>query len=313
MNTKHIFLINPTAGKINPLVHLSPMIKAAAKEKKVPFIIRQTESKGHAMQLAQEYCESGDNVRLYACGGDGTLNEVLTGALGFDNAQIACIPCGTGNDFIRNFATNKDFMNFENYIDGTPIDIDLLKVNEYISAAITSVGLDAEVAYGVKNYRRVPLVNGAMAYHFSILRQLCNELGRKLRIEIEDEVFEGEFLLVAICNGKTYGGGVKASPFSNVQDGIFEVNIVNKISRLKIATVISTYKKGEHLNSNGTVKDNLSQIITYKTAQNINIFPLDNKPLMLNIDGECVECEKINAKILKKAAKFILPNNMNYI
>ncbi len=310
MQQKHIFLINPTAGKFNALVALSPQIKAIAKQKKLPLVIRQTEYKGHAEILAREYAQTGENIRLYSCGGDGTLNEIIKGAYKFNNVQIGCIPCGTGNDFVRSFGDTQCFLDIEDNIDGTAVDIDLINVNDNISASITSVGLDAEVAFGVKNYRRIPLVNGKTAYHMSIIQQVLNKLGRSYKIELDDEILEGEFLLIAVCNGKAYGGGVMASPLSNVQDGILEINIVNKISRVKIASVISKYKKGEHLTENGEVIDSLKDFFTYKTAQKICITPLDGKEIKMNLDGECVQSSKMQAKIIKSATNFIVPSKL---
>ncbi len=310
LQQKHIFIINPTAGKVNALVALSPKIKAIAKQRKLPFIIRQTEYKGHAEILAREYAKTNEDIRLYACGGDGTLNEVIKGAYEYNNVEIGCIPCGTGNDFIRSFGEENHFDNIEDIIDGTAVDIDLIKVNDDISAAITSVGLDAEVGFGVKNYRRIPLVNGKMAYHFSIIQQVLNKLGRYYRVELDNEVIEGEFLLIAVCNGKAYGGGVMASPLSNVQDGILEVNIVKKISRLKIASVISKYKKGEHLTNDGEVIENLQEFFTYKTTKKICITALDENELRMNLDGECVVNKQLQAHVIEKATKFIIPKNL---
>ncbi len=307
---KHIFLLNPTAGKVNPFVALAPKIKQAAKSKNIPFIIRQTERKGHAQELTQEYAKQGEKIRVYACGGDGTLNEVIRGAYGFDNVEVACIPCGTGNDFIRNFGTSQDFMELSDYIDGSAIDIDLISVNGDVSAAITSVGIDAEVAHGLKNYRRLPLVTGTMAYNMSIIEQVCGKLGRNFKVEIEDEIIEDNFLLIAICNGKAYGSGIIASPLSDLQDNMLEVILVKKINRLKIASVLSIYKKGEHLTKDGQVVKNLQDIIYYKTARKIKITATDGNELKLNIDGECVIADELSAEILHKAVKFVLPKSL---
>ena len=102
-------------------------------------------------------------VRFYACGGDGTLNEVFSGAYRYPDAQVACVPLGSGNDFVKNFGTAEEFLDLEDNIAGIAVPVDLMQVGEsQISAAICSVGLDAAVAYSIPHFRRLPLCGGTM-------------------------------------------------------------------------------------------------------------------------------------------------------
>lgn len=76
---QHIFIINPTAGKVDASVALIPQIHAAASRAGVRPTIEVTRRAGQARDLAAKYASSGQEIFLYACGGDGTLNEVLQG------------------------------------------------------------------------------------------------------------------------------------------------------------------------------------------------------------------------------------------
>ena len=102
---QHIFIINPTAGKVDASVALIPQIHAAASRAGLHPTIEVTRRAGQARDLAAQYAAGGEEVYLYACGGDGTLNEILQGTVGHPNAAIGCVPCGSGNDYVRNFGT----------------------------------------------------------------------------------------------------------------------------------------------------------------------------------------------------------------
>ena len=118
---QHIFIINPTAGKVDASVALIPQIHAAASRAGIHPTIEVTRRAGQARDLAAKYAASGQEVFLYACGGDGTLNEVLQGAAGYDNAAVGCVPCGSGNDYVRNFGTQAQFLDLDAQLAARPL------------------------------------------------------------------------------------------------------------------------------------------------------------------------------------------------
>ena len=98
---KHIFIINPAAGKADKTAEYTAKITAACEG--LDYEILLTQAPGDATRMAREAAETGREVRLYACGGDGTLNEVVAGAAGYDNAAVTCYVGGSGNDFVKIF------------------------------------------------------------------------------------------------------------------------------------------------------------------------------------------------------------------
>lgn len=306
---KHIFIVNPISGKSDATVYLIPKIHEMARAQGLDYAVHVTEKAGHATSLAQQYGASGDAVRLYACGGDGTLNEVLMGAYPYANLEVASVPCGSGNDFVRCFGTPEDFLNLVDNCNGAAIPIDLISANGTISAAICSVGIDSEVVYGIPKFRRIPFCGGKTAYNLSILQCLLRPIGRKMRVTIDDKVIEGTFLLATICNGKTYGGGYKASPDADLQDGILEVILVKKISRFRIAQVLSLYKNGQHIEHEAVIPK-MQDIMTYDKAKKVVIALADGHPAIINIDGECTCVDSLTAQVLPLAAKFVLPASL---
>ena len=306
---KHIFIINPVSGTTNPETYLRKNIEKVAHELSIDYQIVLTKYPGHAKELAESFSKSQEPVRFYACGGDGTFNEVVEGTLGYPNADTACIPCGSGNDFIRNFGSKEDFLDLKNMIQGSRCKIDVIKTQYGIATAICSAGLDAQVAYGIPKFRRIPFCGGETSYKLSIITSLCSKLGHKLRIVADSEVFEDEFLMLAICNGMTYGGGFKAAPQADMQDGLLDLVMVKKISRLRIAKVVNIYKQGKHL-IDGCVIPEFQDVMTFRRVKEVHIQVLDQRPIVITKDGECAPRMQLDANVEPCIANIVVPKSI---
>ena len=102
---KHIFLINPAAGKKgNAESIIRPQIEDYCGKEGLDYEIYVTKCQGDAQNYCREHAKSGEALRFYACGGDGTLYAVVNGAYGYPNCEVAVIPLGSGNDFVRRSA-----------------------------------------------------------------------------------------------------------------------------------------------------------------------------------------------------------------
>ena len=108
---KHLFIINPAAGKSDKTAEYTAKIESACKGQ--DYEIRLTEAPGDATRFAREAAKRGEEVRLYACGGDGTLNEVVAGAAGYDNAAVTAYVGGSGNDFVKMFDDRDAFRDLD--------------------------------------------------------------------------------------------------------------------------------------------------------------------------------------------------------
>ncbi len=306
---RHVFVVNPISGKADASGTLVPRIIEAAKALGAEYSIHLTEYPRHADRLARKEAEKGDEVRLYACGGDGTLNEVLLGAMGFANAAVGCVPCGSGNDFVRNFGGSEPFLDLADLMQGFAVPIDLIDTGHGIAAAICAAGLDAQVAYGIPRFRRIPLCGGSMAYNLSIVSSICGKLGHKLRIRADGEVFTGEFLMLAICNGTSYGGGFKAAPQARMDDGLLDLVMVRKIGRVQIAKVIGVYKNGGHM-QNGRVLPQFESLIQHRQVRHVSLETLDGRPIIVTEDGECAPRNALDVRVVPGAGRILLPRSL---
>ncbi|MEG0804572.1 MAG: diacylglycerol kinase family protein, partial [Pygmaiobacter sp.] len=269
---KHVFIVNPCAGKADASQTLVPKLIEQLAPLNLDYAIELTRYPHHATEITKQYAMAREPVRFYSCGGDGTLNEVLTGAYLYPETEVACVPLGSGNDTVRNFGTKEDFLDILDNIEGTAIPIDLMDIDGVIGVAICSVGLDAAVAYDIPKFRRLPLVGGSMAYNMAILENLCKPLGKVMSVTVDGEAMVGKYLIVAIANGSYYGGGFRAAPCARLDDGLLDVILVKKISRLRIAGVISKYQMGKHM-ANDVVDEALRAIVTFRRGKEITILP----------------------------------------
>ena len=166
---KHIFIINPTAGKSDSRQKIYDMADRLRREHDLDVQCILTKKQGHATELARKLCESGEDLRFYACGGDGTVNEVANGIIGYDNAAMTVIPVGTGNDFLKNFGDDAEkFRDAENLWNGPQFPMDAIDVNGRVALTIACSGIDARVAADVHKYSESPLLDGKGSYIYSL-------------------------------------------------------------------------------------------------------------------------------------------------
>lgn len=311
---RYLFLLNPAAGKQDCTVQLIPQIRAAAARagwSAADYTIHTTEYAGHARELAraaaQEAVQAGDSLRIWTAGGDGTFMEAMTGVQGFANAAVGCLPYGSGNDFLRTYGTRAEFTDLDAQLAGGEVTIDLLETSLGLSATICAAGLDAQVAYGIPKFRRIPLCGGEVSYLLSIVEQLCGHIGRRVEYTIDGETFAVDCLMCAICNGRTYGGGFCAGPEAQPDDGWLDVFIVRKVGRLTIAKLLSMYKNGRHF-QNGQLVEAAKPYFIYRRAKAVTLRAADGRgPIIATADGECAPCEQVRVEVQPLAGRVLLP------
>ena len=124
---KHLFIINPAAGSHDRTEEYSKVIHQLCQEKGLDYEIQVSTAPGEATRIAREAAQSGEEVRLYACGGDGTLQEVAAGAAGYDNAAVTVFSGGSGNDFVKLFDDPKAFFHLERLLDAEEVTFDMIR------------------------------------------------------------------------------------------------------------------------------------------------------------------------------------------
>ena len=311
---RYLFILNPAAGKQDCTVQLIPQLQQAAVRAGIPVdavATCKTEYAGHAKALAraaaEEAAKAGEQLHIWTAGGDGTLVEALTGVQGFANAAVGCLPYGSGNDFLRTYGTRAEFTDLDAQLAGGEVTIDLLETSLGLSATICAAGLDAQVAYGIPKFRRIPLCGGEMSYLLSIVEQLCGHIGRRVTFTIDDEELTVDCLMCAICNGRAYGGGFLAAPEADPADGWLDVMIVRRVGRLTIAKLLGMYKSGRHF-VNGQLTEEAKPYFLYRRARRVALRPADGRgPIVATADGECAPCDAVEAILRPLSGRILLP------
>ncbi len=299
---KHHFVINPAAGKGKKIAELEKTINDICIGRELDYEIYHTTEPCDATRYVKECVDADDNMhRFYACGGDGTFNEVAAGACLRDNAEVALIPIGTGNDFWRNFSNGELFTDVEKQIEGSAVEIDAISYNGKFGMNILNIGFDCDVVKQTSKFKRCAWVPSKVAYLLGVIVCLFKRFGKKVRIELDNgEVLERPILLAAMANGQYYGGGYNAAPIAALNDGALDICIVEKISRFTFLKLVSKYKAGTHLQ----IK-NVDKIITY-TKQNHIRCSFDEETDFC-IDGEIIQGKELDIRVVKDALKFSLP------
>ena len=297
---KHVFIINPNAGKYDSRQRIYDMADALREKHGLDVQCILTKKQGHATELARRLCDSGEELRFYACGGDGTVNEVANGVIGYDNAAMTVIPVGTGNDFLKNFGGAAPlFADAENLWDGPQFPMDAIDVNGRIALTIACSGIDARVAADVHKYSESPLLDGKTSYIASLaVNFLFKGIASHWTVTLDDEVIEDDFSLVAVCNGRYYGGGFMPVAEARMDDGVLNTLVVKKVSRVTFARFVGPYSKGGY--------SKFPEYAHCSTPQVIRIH--SEKPdIVTCLDGECMTNSDVTIRLSEKKLNFFGP------
>ena len=303
----HYFIVNPTAGVKNALGDIKEKLKDIFKNRADEYFVYETKAENDATmqvkKVLQERDENNPNlhVRIYSAGGDGTSFECANGIVGYKNCSFAVLPTGSCNDFLKTFP-EYDFSKLENVIDGTLKPIDVLKVNDKVCVNVCNIGYDAKTNADCMRFRK-KMKSIHKAYVKALAINLLKPLGDPVKIVNQDDntIFEGKSLLLSFSNGQYYGGGYRCAPLADTSDGLMEVSVVKKVSRLTFLRLVKGYKKGEHVTNYPKYK----KYSVYNRANKVKITsPIE---LTISIDGEIFYSKEVIIEVLEKAVNFVLP------
>ena len=300
---KHLFILNSHAGTKDSTPELEQAIRALPDE--LDVTIEYTKGKGDATEIARRYAATGEPLRIYACGGDGTANEALHGVIGLDHVSLGVIPIGTGNDYVRSLpAPVEDFLAVPKMVRGDTIRADLLKCGDNYALNVISVGYDCEVADRAQKNKRLPLMSGSFAYKLAIVQCILTKRKHTFipyadgeRIPLKDG-YKTQMLAVA-AKGKYYGGGIKATPYAELDDGLIDYMSIPTVPIRYFATLLGPFTRGEHI---GHPK---ATFITHNKCRELRLE--DDKELKLGIDGEMFVMRDPVITVVPQAVNIIVP------
>ncbi len=300
----HHFIINPAAGKGTYVRNLTERITEVCTRLQVPFTLYETKGPGDASLYVRETLAADtERHRFYSCGGDGTLCETVNGAVNEPRCEYGLIPIGTGNDFCRNFDDRGAFFDIERQVKGEAIPIDLIRYNDRYCINIMNIGFDCNVVQSTNKLKKKWYIPSSMAYATGVAVTLFKKMTCQMKILLDgEEEIERPLLLTTIANGRYYGGGFLSNPRASLDDGLFDMNAIEKVSRVAFLTMIGSYKKGTHLEA-------YPQYITYRKASHMRMeFPQE---IPICVDGEIEHAASLDIELVPKAAAFVLPHGVS--
>ena len=283
METVHI--LNPAAGQGGAL-------KFSDNEN-----VYITKSKGDAKRYVLDYVTKNGAANFIVYGGDGTLNEVVDGILssGVRGCTLSAVPTDTGNDLVRTVKETADAY----------VDADILKVGDGYSVNAVNTGFDLDVVLWAAEYKKRPFISGSLAYVLGIVTTLFRAYGKYMKITYTDADgneggYEGDCLLCVASNGRYYGGGFKCSPIADITDGLIDLLIVKKVSRLKFISLVGLYQKGKHIDKQtGAPIEKFKNCVVFSKCKQVTIEGIDS----LCLDGEVTDATYADISVIPRALR----------
>ena len=239
-------VINPVSGQGRG-VTVGTYVAGFLNKKKVKFSIISGNSAFTLSDHLRLFVEKNPDCEgIIAVGGDGLMHNVLQVIV---PAQIpfTVIPAGTGDDFVRSLGWHLQAIDaqLERVLSTKPTAIDLGLVDGEWFGAILSTGFDA-VVNEKANTMKWP--TGPMKYNAAIAVELPRFRPRRYDIHLDDQTISAEAMLIAVANGKSYGGGMKVCPNADFEDGLFDVMVLHPVSKIEFLKVFPKVFKGNHVN-----------------------------------------------------------------
>jgi diacylglycerol kinase (ATP) len=239
-----LVVVNPKAG-MGAAASLATRIVGFLQSNEISYRMISPNSAAETKSLVRESLRNGEANRLISVGGDGLFHLLLQFAIEF-KVPLAVAPGGTGNDFYRTLGwfdhELTDYLDHLVSTEPTLVDVGVVD-GEYFGAVLSS-GFDSVVnerANTLKWPKGPAKYNAAIALEFPKFKPI------EFKIFADEQVLEVEAMLIAIGNGRSYGGGMQVCPDADLQDGIFDIMILHPVSKLEFIKVFPTVYKGTHI------------------------------------------------------------------
>ena len=310
---KHLIVFNPSAGKSEDAEAFRKLINE--KFAGLDFEVYETEGPRSVIPFLKKYlAKQKDTVRVYACGGDGTVHEVANGLVGAKNAELAILPTGTGNDFVKTYGvTNEEiekYRDFEPLIKGEAKPIDLSKISggnleePWYSINVINFGFDAIVGARGNYYKEhgfpKKVKEDTNPYDYALKHDAMKH-GRFNNIEVYadgEKLNEKQLLLTTLAQGQWVGGQFKCAPKSDNTDGLIDVCVMKTMTLIGLGMIIGTYTKGKHL-------DKPRKKFVYRQAKEIKM--VSPEEFDVCVDGEMIRGREFTVEVVPGAIKLVPP------
>ena len=328
---KYLFIMNPNAGKGKAEELITKAISSLPMRE--DCILYETLGPKDAVTYVRDWCKehTGEEARFIACGGDGTLNEVINGIMfsGREDVSVTCFPCGSGNDFVKIFGDKEKLLDIEKLLTAPTMKMDIIKVTnlsepdlefgEEVSENpgrgpidervrycdnIINFGFDTEVLKKVIALRKKIGRGGPALYLAGVIHALHRAMRNHFKVYADGDLLNpnGEALLCDLANGQYVGGSFRCTPKAEIDDGLMDVVLVEPVTKPTFVKFVKPYAKGEHLD-----RDDIMSFITYRKAKSVRIEA--DPGFAYSLDGELIFACEFECEVVPGAINFAVPDN----
>ena len=298
MQRKFLFLYNPISGTKNKEQLLQAIHKKCAAQNAV-YEIASTNAEGNYFFLKDKIVQE-SITDIIVCGGDGTVNQVVAAILNMD-VNIGIVPMGSGNGLALAAGIPKSVAKALNIIfEGRPVQTDAFYINQHFSCMLCGLGFDAKVAHEFAKQKK----RGLATYAKQTLKNFFTASPYPFIIDIANQQIKTQAFFISLANSNQFGNNVTIAPRASISDGLIDVVIVEKMSKLKMLfALLKQIKLGQITPSEKKFK---TKEILYFQVKQLSI----QNPLLapLHIDGDPAETAKqFEIKMVEKAFKLLQP------
>ena len=303
---KALFVINPSSGRQNFLETIEKIVSRLIMEQTVNHIDVVYTRKQDDARNAVLNLQKGEYDFVTAIGGDGTINEVISGiADGGSEIPIAIISAGTVNDFANYLNLPATVNEFCEMIKNFRLKkIDVGSINGKIFMNVVAGGIATDIGYNVS--KEMKAIFGKAAYYVEGIKEIPKQLFRPFKLRIESEQFTGsdEYLLFLVMNSQSVGGYKQAAPLASVSDGELDVLLLKKVELIQITELIIKILRGDHSNH---------PAVQYFQTKHIRIIPEDDSGISIDYDGEYYGTLPADIQVLEGKINVIIPQSHNIV
>lgn len=283
-------IANPLAGRGRG-AKTAQLAEQILSDQKVDFQLIYTEYEGHAIELASK--ASSDHETVVALGGDGTIREVLAG-IWQSNVSLGIIPGGTGNDYARGLNIPRQTAPaIEVLLQRNAVDFDIGLEGDQVFGVLASIGFPVDVIEYV-NQHRDGLIKGQLAFLSAVIATIRNLKSFPVRVTIDGQVLEKNTVGIFVMNMPFGGGGMQFTPNAFYGDGLFNILIVEDITRTDLALTLPKIYSGKHVGH---------PAVTILTGREVEV---ESDPKAIMLDGDIFPARKVQTKLLPKATKVLV-------
>lgn len=293
MIVRVLFIVNPVAGN-GKAIREWESVSVILKKKFSNYDVIFTERPGHATEIARKASSEGYEI-VAACGGDGTLNEVINGLVE-TGIKAAFVPLGTGSDFGKTIGVRDVETSIETLLEGKSKKMDVGRATFDDSGEsrffmnVLEIGFGARVMEYVNSHEkggRYTFILGV----FSVLRKL-----KAFNVTLEtDGKSETKTIEIIVANGKYFGGGMLASPASSTDDGLLDLHILKPVSRLTTIFRLRNLMNGSYIEKGFSLESRITSA------------RFQEKGILVEMDGEVVGKTPVSVSVVNEAINFIIP------